>query len=77
MLLSEAWCDLIEQWRMYIGVSIDGPKALNDKNCVTRKGLGTFDSTMAGIRLLQKRGIPFHTLSVLDGRQPAGSRRNA
>jgi uncharacterized protein len=75
MLLSEAWCDLIEQWRVQVGVSIDGPKALNDKNRVTRKGLGTFDSTMAGIRLLQKRGIPLYTISVLTAaslRDPAG-----
>jgi uncharacterized protein len=65
MLLSEAWCDLLEQWQVRVGVSVDGPKALHDAHRVTRKGLGTFDSTMAGIRLLQNRSIPFHALTVL------------
>jgi uncharacterized protein len=65
MLLTDAWCDLIEQWEVHVGVSVDGPKALHDTHRVTRKGLGTFDRTMDGIRLLQSRGIPFHALSVL------------
>jgi uncharacterized protein len=65
ILLSDAWCDLIEQWQVHVGVSVDGPKELHDAHRVTRKGLGTFDKTMDGIRLLQSRGIPFHALSVL------------
>jgi uncharacterized protein len=64
-LLTDAWCDLIDHWRVHVGVSVDGPKPLHDAHRVTRKGLGTFDRTMAGIRLLQSRGIPFHALAVL------------
>ena len=68
ILLTDAWCDLIEKWDVRVGVSVDGPKALHDAHRVTRKGLGTFDRTMDGIRLLQSRGIPFHALSVLSAR---------
>jgi uncharacterized protein len=32
---------------------------------VTRSGQGTFDKTIAGIRLLRERQMPFHTISVL------------
>ncbi len=65
MLLSPAWCDLFEEWHVDIGISIDGPRHLHDRHRVTRSGQGTFDKTLAGIRLLRKRGMPFHTISVL------------
>ena len=65
MLLSPAWCDLIEEWHVDIGISIDGPRHLHDRHRVTRSGQGTFDKTLAGIRLLRERRMPFHTISVL------------
>ncbi len=68
MLLSEDWCDLIRDWGVGVGVSVDGPRHLHDAHRVTRAGRGTFDPTMAGVRLLQKHGIPFYALSVLSVR---------
>jgi uncharacterized protein len=65
MLLTPAWCDLIEEWHVDIGISIDGPRHLHDRHRVTRSGQGTFDKTIAGVRLLRERGMPFHTISVL------------
>lgn len=65
MLLSKEWCDLIRKWHIGLGVSIDGPQRLHDANRVTRSGGGTFDRTIAGIRLLRKEKIPFHVISVL------------
>jgi uncharacterized protein len=65
MLITPAWCDLFKKWDVGIGVSIDGPKHLHDAHRVTRTGRGTFDQTMAGVRVLQKEGVPFHVISVL------------
>jgi uncharacterized protein len=65
MLISPAWCDFFTDWKVDVGVSIDGPKPVHDRKRVTRSGQGTFDKTLAGIRLLRERGIPFHTISVL------------
>jgi uncharacterized protein len=65
MLLTPEWCDLIRKWQIGLGVSIDGPRHLHDANRVTRSGSGTFDRAIAGIRLLRKEEIPFHTISVL------------
>jgi uncharacterized protein len=65
MLLTPAWCEFIQEWNVDIGVSIDGPRRLHDRHRVTRSGRGTFDKTIAGIRLLCERGMPFHTISVL------------
>jgi uncharacterized protein len=64
-LLSDAWADFIVEARINVGVSIDGPRHLHDLNRVTRAGRGTFDKTIAGIRSLRRRGVPFHVISVL------------
>jgi uncharacterized protein len=65
MLITSAWCDLFKKWDVGVGVSIDGPKRLHDAHRVTRTGRGTFDQTIAGIRVLQKEGVRFHVISVL------------
>ena len=65
MLISQEWCDFIRKWHIGVGVSVDGPKQLHDANRVTRSGAGTFDRTIAGIRLLRRENIPFHVISVL------------
>jgi uncharacterized protein len=65
MLIATQWCDLFKKWDIGLGVSIDGPKHLHDAHRVTRSGRGTFDKTVAGIRLLKREQVPFHVISVL------------
>jgi uncharacterized protein len=65
MLITPKWCDLFKKWDVGVGVSIDGPKHLHDAHRVTRSGRGTFDKTLAGIRLLKREQVPFHVISVL------------
>lgn len=64
-LIDDTWCDFFGEANVSVGVSIDGPQRLHDKNRVTRSGRGTFDKTIAGVRLLRRRGVPFHVISVL------------
>jgi len=65
MLINAAWCDFFKRWNVGLGVSIDGPQRIHDIHRVTRKGHGTFDKTVAGIRLLRREQVPFHVISVL------------
>src|SRR5271154_6081919 len=65
MLITDKWCEFFKKWNVGVGVSIDGPKHLHDAHRVTRTGQGTFDRTLAGIRMLRKREVPFHVISVL------------
>jgi uncharacterized protein len=65
MLINQAWCDFFKQWNVGLGVSIDGPQPIHDANRVTRSGRGTFDKTVAGVRLLRREHVPFHVISVL------------
>lgn len=64
-LIDDAWCALIREYDLHIGVSLDGPRHLHDRHRVNRKGEGSFDRTMAGIRRLQDKDIPFHVITVL------------
>ena len=65
MLITPQWCELFKKWDVGVGVSIDGPKHLHDAHRVTRSGRGTFDKSLAGIRLLKREQVPFHVISVL------------
>ena len=65
MLITDEWCELFRDHRVGVGVSLDGPRYLHDAHRVTRSGRGTFDRTMAGIRVLQRQGVEFHVITVL------------
>jgi len=73
-LIDDAWCDFINEARIGVGVSVDGPRHLHDRNRVSRSGRGTFDKTIFGIRLLKRHGVPFHVISVLTGESLAAPR---
>jgi uncharacterized protein len=65
MLITPAWCDVFLEYDVGVGVSIDGPRDLHDAHRRTRSGSGTFERTIAGIRLLRDRGVSFHVITVL------------
>jgi uncharacterized protein len=65
MLIDDDWCALFRDWKVGVGVSLDGPRELHDANRKTRSGAGTFDRTVAGVRRLQDARLPFHVISVL------------
>ena len=67
MLITDEWCELFRDHHVGVGVSLDGPRHLHDAHRVTRGGRGTFDRTMAGIRVLQRQGVEFHVITVLSG----------
>jgi uncharacterized protein len=64
-LIDEAWCDFFKRYHVRVGVSIDGPRQLNDRFRVTRNGGSTFDKSLAGMRRLREAGIPYHVITVL------------
>jgi uncharacterized protein len=73
-LIDDAWCEFFAEQRINVGVSVDGPQRLHDINRRTRAGRGTFDRTIAGIRRLRERGVPFHVISVLSAESLAAPR---
>jgi uncharacterized protein len=65
ILIDGAWCDCFERNGIDVGVSLDGPAFLHDAHRRTRTGLGSHAATMRGIGWLQRRGRPFHVISVI------------
>jgi uncharacterized protein len=50
-----------------VGISIDGPKELHDRYRRDRKGRGTFDQVMRGLKLLQKHKVEYNVLACVAG----------
>jgi uncharacterized protein len=64
-LIDDAWCEFIRRHGLRIGVSVDGPAFLHDRQRVTRGGRGTHRRVMEGIARLHRHAIPFHAITVL------------
>jgi uncharacterized protein len=64
-LIDNAWIDLFERHAITVGVSLDGPRDLHDRNRKYRNGSGSHDRALAGIGKLQARGYPFHFIGVV------------
>jgi anaerobic sulfatase-maturating enzyme len=64
-LLDEDWCEFFARNGFLLGVSIDGPKELHDAYRTGPEG-GSFERTMAGVRLLRKRGVEFNVLATVN-----------
>jgi uncharacterized protein len=65
VLIDERWCALLRAHRTRVGVSIDGPAWLHDRQRRTRDGRGTHARVMGGIEWLRREQIPFHAICVL------------
>ncbi|MFF9785139.1 cyclophane-forming radical SAM peptide maturase AmcB [Streptomyces nigrescens] len=63
-LVTETWCKLLAAYDVRVGVSIDGPAALNAER-VDLRGKPAFDRILGGIRQLREHGIPFSVISVV------------
>lgn len=65
-LIDDKWQRFISNGDLHIGISLDGPKEIHDKNRVRRNGQGTFEATMRGLKLVQDTGVDFGIISVAD-----------
>jgi len=65
-LLDDEWCRFFKENNFLIGISIDGPQELHDVYRVDKKGEGSFDRVMRGLRLLQKHGVEYNVLTTVN-----------
>ncbi|MFF7192367.1 cyclophane-forming radical SAM peptide maturase AmcB [Streptomyces sp. NPDC008079] len=63
-LITETWCDLLTAYDVRVGVSIDGPAAMNAER-VDLRGNPAFGRILRGIIRLREHGIPFSVISVV------------
>ena len=68
--LDDAWCEFFKANGFFIGLSLDGPKAIHDRYRKDRHEEGTFDRVLAAVRLLQRHRVEFNVLACV-GRETA------
>jgi uncharacterized protein len=64
-LLDDEWCAFFKKHNFLVGISIDGPKHVQDAHRPFRNGTSSFDQVMRGIFLLKKHQVDFNTLTVV------------
>jgi uncharacterized protein len=64
-LLTDKWCQFLKKPNFMVGISLDGPKEIHDRYHRDRKGNGTFDRVMHGLRLLQKHKVEYNVLACV------------
>lgn len=64
-LIDEAWCEFFKEHEFVVGVSVDGPKAIHDRQRRLRGGDGTFEKVMRGIELLTRNKVSGGAICVV------------
>lgn len=65
-LLNDEWCKFFKENNWLVGVSIDGPQEFHDEYRKTTGGRPTFLQVMKGINLLNKHGVEWNALAVIN-----------
>src|SRR5262249_36318817 len=75
--LDEDWVQVFLEHDVRVGISLDGPREVNDAARVDHKGRGSYDSVARGVALLRDGGVPFGILSVVQlGADPLSIHRH-
>jgi uncharacterized protein len=73
-LIDERWGRFLAAEGFSVGLSLDGPRDLNDRHRLTRDGRSSFDETMRGYEVLRRHGVATDILCVVsaaNARRPA------
>ncbi len=65
-LLTDEWCIFLKENNFLVGLSIDGPEKLHDAYRTYTNKKGSFRQVMESARLLNKHGVRFATLTVVN-----------
>ena len=66
ILIDEEWIAIFKKYNINVGVSLDGPKADNDRYRVDKNGNGTYDRVMNGLNILKENDFKTGILSVMN-----------
>ncbi|HVP79019.1 MAG TPA: anaerobic sulfatase maturase, partial [Thermodesulfobacteriota bacterium] len=64
-LLTAEWCQFLKKNNFMVGISLDGPKEVHNRYRRDRKGNGTFDQVMRGLKLLQEYEVDYNVLACV------------
>ena len=66
ILLDDAWCSFLAEYKFLTGISLDGPKEYHDHYRKDHAGNGTFDRVMAGIEACRRNNAEYNILVLLN-----------
>ncbi|WLB53898.1 cyclophane-forming radical SAM/SPASM peptide maturase GrrM/OscB [Bradyrhizobium japonicum] len=64
-LLNSEWAKFFRKHGATVGLSLDGPQHLHDRNRRTRRNQGTFLQAIRAVEVLKQENVPFHVITVL------------
>jgi uncharacterized protein len=64
-LLTSEWCQFLKKHNFMVGISLDGPREVHDRYRRDRKGNGTFDQVMRGLKFLQEHKVDYNVLACV------------
>jgi len=67
-LVDDEWASFFQACGFHLGVSLDGPKAVQDANRPAGKRQSSYEPTLNGISLLEQHGVRVGLLSVANDR---------
>ena len=65
-MLTDEWCRFFRENNWLVGVSIDGPQEFHDEYRKNRQGRPSFVKVMHGIELLNKHGVEWNAMAVVN-----------
>jgi len=65
-LINDRWCRFLKANDWLVGISIDGPEEFHDEYRRSVGGKPTFLSVMRGIRMLQRYGVEWNAMAVVN-----------
>jgi uncharacterized protein len=65
ILIDDEWAEFLHENNFLVGLSLDGPKKLNDAARVDASGHGTFEGIMSAVNLLRQYKVDFNILTVV------------
>lgn len=67
LLIDKEWLNLLSEYRVYLGISIDGPREVNDKYRIDLANRGTYDRAVKGLKMaLAHDGLHTSVISVIN-----------
>jgi uncharacterized protein len=64
-LINQQWCNFFKSYNFQIGISLDGPSFIHDKNRLNWVEQGSYERVIKGINILKENGITFNGLCTL------------
>ncbi len=65
-LIDEHWCDFFKENDILVGLSIDGPAGIHDRNRVWTNGKSSLSSALDAAKLFHRKGVEFNTLTTVN-----------